>query len=257
MKTIEFDLEKAKSGEYEIVTKNGASVRIICWDKQDGDFKLVGLVKDTDGYEFCQSYDEHGDAREGDTSFDLRLVTDDAPVVDDDLKHDDLSESLKEKYDYYARCIDDANVLLGAIEHLEETPIVKAVRRVLKFEEIEVAEENMERLRYGIEHGREHEHDLRDGDFVADEHSIMLLKEYVEGTKTQFPYVVVYAAYNRQNEEIFAFNKELKAYSGRDLTFATESEKEFLIGEINKRGYEWNSETKELVILNENKNENN
>ena len=74
MKIIDFDLEKAKSGEYEIVTKNGASVRIICWDKQDGEFKLVGLVKDTDGYEFCQSYDEHGDAREDDTAFDLQLV---------------------------------------------------------------------------------------------------------------------------------------------------------------------------------------
>ena len=87
-------------------------------------------------------------------------------------------ESLKEKYDDYARCIDDANVLLGAIEHLEETPIVKAVRRVLKFEEIDVAKENMERLRYGIEHGREHERDFRDGDFIADEHSIMLFKEF-------------------------------------------------------------------------------
>lgn len=83
MKTIEFDLEKAKSGEYEIVTKNGAPVRIICWNKQDGVFKLVGLVKNSDGYEFCQSYDEHGCAHEGGfTPFDLRLVTDDMPEID-------------------------------------------------------------------------------------------------------------------------------------------------------------------------------
>lgn len=74
MKTIEFDLEKAKSGEYEIVTENGLPVRIVCWDKQDGVFKIVGLVKNRDGYEFCQSYDEHGSAREDDTAFDLRLV---------------------------------------------------------------------------------------------------------------------------------------------------------------------------------------
>ena len=74
MKIIDFDLEKAKSGEYEIETENGSPVRIICWDKQDGEFKLVGLVKDTDGYEYCKSYDEHGDAHEGDSSFDLRLV---------------------------------------------------------------------------------------------------------------------------------------------------------------------------------------
>lgn len=90
MKTIEFDLEKAKSGEYEIVTEKGAPVRIICWDKQDGVFKLVGLVKDTDGDEFCQSYDEHGDAREGDTSFNLRLVCPD-PVSE-------LLELALEKY---------------------------------------------------------------------------------------------------------------------------------------------------------------
>ena len=77
MKIIDFDIEKAKSGEYEIVTKHGVPVRIICWDKQDGVFKLVGLVKDTDGDEFCQSYDEHGDAREGDTAFNLQLVCSD------------------------------------------------------------------------------------------------------------------------------------------------------------------------------------
>lgn len=75
MKTIEFDIEKAKSGDYEIVTRNGAPVRIVCWDKQDGVFKIVGLVKNCDGYEFCQSYDEHGSAHEGGFSpFDLQLV---------------------------------------------------------------------------------------------------------------------------------------------------------------------------------------
>ena len=53
---------------------------------------------------------------------------------------------------------------------------------------------------------------------------------------------------------------ELDRSITRDLmrrTFATESEKELLVGEINKRGYRWNPETKELVNLNENKNENN
>ena len=106
MKTIDFDLEKAKSGEYEIVTKNGAPVRIICWDKQDAEFKLVGLVKDTDGYEFCQSYDEHGDARESDTSFDLRLVTDDMPDTD---SFTDFEYAVgKEMYGY--RCLKKAVV---------------------------------------------------------------------------------------------------------------------------------------------------
>ena len=165
-------------------------------------------------------------------------------------------KTLKELHDYYSECVENANELLDAIKHLE-TPVANAVRRLLLNEEIDVALENKERCEQGLALGRTHEHDLRDGDFVADEDSIMLLKECVEGTKTQFPYVVVYAAYNRQNKEIFAFNKELKAYSGRDLTFATESEKELLVGEINKRGYRWNPETKELVNLNQNKNENN
>ena len=74
MRTIDFDIEKAKSGEYEIKTENGLPVRIICWNKQDGEFKIVGLVKGRDGYEFCQSYDEHGSALEADKSFDLQLI---------------------------------------------------------------------------------------------------------------------------------------------------------------------------------------
>lgn len=157
-------------------------------------------------------------------------------------------KTLKELHDYYSKRVENANELLDAIKHLE-TPVANAVRRLLLNEEIEVALENKERCEQGLVLGRTHEHDLRDGDFVADEHSIMLLKEYVEGTETQFPYVVVYAAYNRQNKEIFAFNKELKVYSGQYLTFATESEKDLLVGEINKRGYEWNPETKELVKI--------
>ena len=165
-------------------------------------------------------------------------------------------KTLKELHDYYSECVKNANELLGAIKHIE-TPVANAVRRLLLNEEIGVALENIERCEHGLALGRTHEHDLRDGDFVADERSIMLLKEYVEGTETHFPYVVVYAAYNRQNKEIFAFNEELKAYSGSDLTFATESEKELLVGEINKRGYRWNPDTKELVNLNDNKNENN
>ena len=109
MKTIDFDLEKAKSGEYEIVTKNGAPVRIICWDKQDGEFKLVGLVKDTDGYEFCQSYDEHGDARESDTAFDLRLVTDDMPKIDGFTDFEYAVGKEMYGYRYFKRAVQDGD----------------------------------------------------------------------------------------------------------------------------------------------------
>lgn len=159
-------------------------------------------------------------------------------------------ETLKERYDYYSKCIDDAWELLGAIEHLK-TPVANAVRNIIQFEEISVAEENMERLRYGIEHGREHERDFRDGDFVADEHSIMLFKEFGGDGFTDYP--VVYAAYNRKNDDIFAIHESLECYHGLGLDFATNNERTTLLNKLKERGYEWNPKTKELVNLNDNK----
>ena len=159
-------------------------------------------------------------------------------------------ETLKERYDYYSKCIDDAWELLGAIEHLK-TPVANAVRNIIQFEEISVAEENCERLRYGIEHGRADEKDFRDGDFVADEHSIFILKEYVKNEFDEYP--VVYAAYNRKNDDVFELCGELRAYHGLGLDFATDAERMLLLKKLNERGYEWNPETKELVNLNDNK----
>lgn len=73
-KTIDFDIEKAKSGKYQVVTRDGRSARIICWDKIDGDFKIVALVKNKDCYEFAQSYKENGSAGEEDfDALDLHL----------------------------------------------------------------------------------------------------------------------------------------------------------------------------------------
>ena len=109
MKTIDFDIEKAKSGEYEIVTKHGVPVRIICWDKQDGVFKLVGLVKDTDGYEYCQSYDEHGDAREGDTAFNLQLVTDNMPYIDGFTDFEYAVGKEMYGYRYFKKAVEDGD----------------------------------------------------------------------------------------------------------------------------------------------------
>ena len=89
MKTIDFDIEKAKSGNYKIVTKGGKPARIICWDKDDGDFKIVALIKDKDCYEFAQSYKENGSAGEEDhDALDLRLQVED----DDKLTWEDLNE---------------------------------------------------------------------------------------------------------------------------------------------------------------------
>ena len=76
MKTIDFDIEKAKSGEYQVVTKDGRPARIICWNKNDGDFKIVALIE-TEGYEFSQSYKENGSAGEDDNDLDLQLQVED------------------------------------------------------------------------------------------------------------------------------------------------------------------------------------
>ena len=45
MKIIPFDVEKAKSGKYKIQTKDGKSVRILCWDrKTTHGINIVGLA---------------------------------------------------------------------------------------------------------------------------------------------------------------------------------------------------------------------
>lgn len=88
MRTIKFDYKLAKTGKYNIVTRAGAPVRVICWDKDDGDFCIVALLRDEHGYEFVQSY--HADGTCGDCGdWDLLLVAN-----DEDDKHtwEDLTE---------------------------------------------------------------------------------------------------------------------------------------------------------------------
>ena len=84
---FDFDIDKAKTGDYDIVTNDDLPARIICWDKEDGDFCIVALIKDKAGYEFVQSYDEKGCARESDHYLDLRLALD-----CDVTSYDQLSE---------------------------------------------------------------------------------------------------------------------------------------------------------------------
>lgn len=45
-----FDLEKAKQGA-KVVTRDGRTVRIICWDRVESTYPIVALVKDKDGTE--------------------------------------------------------------------------------------------------------------------------------------------------------------------------------------------------------------
>ena len=51
----QFDLEKAKAGA-EVVTRDGRSARIICWDAKCGDEQIVALVNKNDEeevYSYC------------------------------------------------------------------------------------------------------------------------------------------------------------------------------------------------------------
>lgn len=85
MKTISFDIKLRKDiqseennyqGRYKVQTKNGKSVRIICWDKKDSKFPIVALVKICDSTEaplsFCNDGKYYPDDKE--SSDDLCLI---------------------------------------------------------------------------------------------------------------------------------------------------------------------------------------
>lgn len=84
MKTIEFDLEKAKSGDYVIKNSSGNPVRIICWDYPDEKYPLIGLVN-TGEREYVCYYNEHGESYL-DTQSTLHFE------VEDGLTYDGLSK---------------------------------------------------------------------------------------------------------------------------------------------------------------------
>lgn len=78
-KAIDFDVEKAKSGIYRVVTKDGRPARIICWDKIDGgDYCIVALVRNKVGNEITMTYRENGLSNDHfrDDSVDLHLEVD-------------------------------------------------------------------------------------------------------------------------------------------------------------------------------------
>ena len=43
-----FDLEKWKTGDYDVVTRNGKKVRIICTDRNVGEYSIVALIAEDD-----------------------------------------------------------------------------------------------------------------------------------------------------------------------------------------------------------------
>lgn len=80
-KVVDFDLEKAKSGAYEIVTRNGHSVRVLCWDKKGekgemDEFPIVTLVKKEGGNEIFVAYDKRGRAMSMKSDLNLVLQVD-------------------------------------------------------------------------------------------------------------------------------------------------------------------------------------
>ena len=54
-----FDAEAAKRGA-KVETRNGIPVRIICYDREGGQYPILALVDDGSGYESCIEYDLEG-----------------------------------------------------------------------------------------------------------------------------------------------------------------------------------------------------
>jgi len=54
-----FDAEAAKKGA-KVETRNGIPVRIICYNREGGQYPILALVDDGSGYESCIEYDLEG-----------------------------------------------------------------------------------------------------------------------------------------------------------------------------------------------------
>ncbi len=70
-----FDLEKAREGA-KVCTRDGDSVRIICFDRKNEDFPIVALLTCVDGEEIVETYTEDGyfDKRKTWDELDLMLA---------------------------------------------------------------------------------------------------------------------------------------------------------------------------------------
>ena len=72
---MKFDIKKAKKKKYQVVTEDGRSVRIVCWDMNHWR-PIIGVVtkKSGDG-EFIQEYTESGKVSDNDKNInDLHLI---------------------------------------------------------------------------------------------------------------------------------------------------------------------------------------
>lgn len=55
----EFSLEKYKTGEYDVITRDGKNVRIICTDKKGDIYSIVGLIEEGKD-EYINTFTEDG-----------------------------------------------------------------------------------------------------------------------------------------------------------------------------------------------------
>lgn len=99
MRTVPFDLEKARAGA-PVCTRDGRDVRIICWDKKNWCRPIVALIASGNG-EVCEMYTEKGTMDEGGLRSNLDLFMKvETPILDDytTIKtYEDACEALGEK----------------------------------------------------------------------------------------------------------------------------------------------------------------
>ena len=85
-KIVPFDLkykDKIEGGEYLVATRGDNPVRIICWDKLDSDYPIIGLQR-IGNFEFLENYNKYGRVELlTDSDSDLMVLIDNEPLFVD------------------------------------------------------------------------------------------------------------------------------------------------------------------------------
>ena len=135
MKTIPFDIEKAKAGT-KVVTRDGRSVRIICWDYNNM-APIIALVQDkglaTEGTRY---YRNDGTEFSDNRDFDLLLVSEEEDVKSIEIPFGAKdSEFIKDEYYIPEGCearIEGNKVIIERVKKEEESIFEKGLIEVLK-----------------------------------------------------------------------------------------------------------------------------
>lgn len=70
---LEFNLEAAKAGK-PVCTRDGRKARIICFDRNWGEYKIISLITENNGDELIASYGMDGKEKEGNSNLDLMML---------------------------------------------------------------------------------------------------------------------------------------------------------------------------------------